>query len=44
MGGFADHVFEGMAPGSQSHLGPTGWYRNTLAVTGACLAVRREVF
>ncbi|CAA9341823.1 MAG: O-antigen biosynthesis protein rfbC, partial [uncultured Frankineae bacterium] len=44
LGGFADHVFEGMAPGSASLLGPTGWYRNVLAVTGACLAVRREVF
>ncbi|WP_225234662.1 rhamnosyltransferase WsaF family glycosyltransferase [Klenkia terrae] len=44
MGGFADHVFEGMAPGSDSIYGPTDWYRNVLAVTGACLAVRREVF
>jgi GT2 family glycosyltransferase/glycosyltransferase involved in cell wall biosynthesis len=44
MGGFADHVFEGMQPGSPSLLGPTGWYRNVLAVTGACLAVRRSVF
>ena len=42
MGGFADHVFEGMAPGSDSLLGPTDWYRNVLAVTGACLAIRRE--
>jgi ABC-type polysaccharide/polyol phosphate transport system ATPase subunit/GT2 family glycosyltransferase/predicted SAM-dependent methyltransferase len=44
LGGFADHVFEGMAPGSPSLLGPTGWYRNVLAVTGACLAVRRDRF
>jgi GT2 family glycosyltransferase/predicted SAM-dependent methyltransferase/glycosyltransferase involved in cell wall biosynthesis len=44
IGGFADHVFEGMKPGSQSHFGPTGWYRNVLAVTGACLAIRRELF
>ena len=44
MGGFADHVFEGMAPGSPSLLGNAGWYRNVLAVTGACLAVRREVY
>jgi GT2 family glycosyltransferase len=44
MGGFADHVFEGMPPGSDSIYGPTDWYRNVLAVTGACLAVRREVF
>lgn len=44
LGGFADHVFQGMAPGSDSLLGPTSWYRNVLAVTGACMAVRREAF
>jgi glycosyltransferase involved in cell wall biosynthesis/predicted SAM-dependent methyltransferase len=44
MGGFADHVFEGMRPGSDSLLGPTGWYRDVLAVTGACAAMRRELF
>ncbi|MGH9281797.1 MAG: glycosyltransferase, partial [Acidimicrobiales bacterium] len=44
LGGFADHVFQGMEPGSDSLLGPTGWYRNVMAVTGACLAVRRDVF
>ncbi|MFN2537826.1 MAG: glycosyltransferase, partial [Mycobacteriales bacterium] len=44
LGGFADHVFEGMKPGSPSHLGPTGWYRNVLSVTSACVAIRRELF
>ncbi|HEX2700602.1 MAG TPA: glycosyltransferase [Acidimicrobiales bacterium] len=44
LGGFADHVFQGMEPGSDSLLGPTGWYRNVLAVTGACLGVRRDLF
>jgi GT2 family glycosyltransferase/glycosyltransferase involved in cell wall biosynthesis len=44
MGGFADHVFEGMRPGSDSIYGPTTWYRNCLSVTGACVAVEREVF
>ncbi|MDX6220609.1 MAG: O-antigen biosynthesis protein [Frankiales bacterium] len=44
LGGFADHVFEGMAPGSPSPLGPTGWYRNVLSVTSACVAIRRELF
>ena len=44
LGGFADHVFQGMKPGSDSLLGPTDWYRNVLAVTGACMAVRREAF
>jgi GT2 family glycosyltransferase/glycosyltransferase involved in cell wall biosynthesis len=44
MGGFADHVFGGMRPGSQTLLGPTGWYRNVLSVTSACVAIRRELF
>ncbi|WP_164704687.1 glycosyltransferase [Blastococcus litoris] len=44
MGGFADHVFEGMAPGSDSIFGSSDWYRNVLAVTGACCAVTRELF
>ncbi len=42
--GFADHVFQGMRPDSRSMFGSTSWYRNVLAVTGACLAVRRSVF
>ena len=32
----------GHAPRSSSLLGPTAWYRNVLAVTGACLAIRRD--
>jgi GT2 family glycosyltransferase/glycosyltransferase involved in cell wall biosynthesis/predicted SAM-dependent methyltransferase len=44
LSGFADHLFQGMAPDSMSLLGPTSWYRNVLAVTGACCAVRRELF
>ncbi|HEY9472758.1 MAG TPA: glycosyltransferase [Mycobacteriales bacterium] len=44
MGGFADHLFQGMRPGDDSLFGSTRWYRNTLAVTGACLAVRRQLF
>jgi O-antigen biosynthesis protein len=44
LGGFADHIFEGMRPGSDSMFGRTDWYRNGLAVTGACMAVRRQVF
>jgi O-antigen biosynthesis protein len=42
--GFADHVFEGALPGEDTYFGRTDWYRNTLAVTGACLALRREVY
>jgi GT2 family glycosyltransferase len=44
MSGFADHVFAGMRPGSDSIYGPTDRTRNVLAVTGACCAVSREVF
>jgi O-antigen biosynthesis protein len=42
--GFAEHLFRGMVPGSWSPLGSTEWYRDVTAVTGACLAVRRDVF
>ncbi|TXN28244.1 glycosyltransferase [Lacisediminihabitans profunda] len=43
-GGFADNLFSGMRPGSDTLIGPTSWYRNALAVTGACVAVRRTDF
>jgi glycosyltransferase involved in cell wall biosynthesis len=33
-----------MRPGGESAFGPTDWTRNVLAVTGACLAIRRELF
>ena len=42
--GLAGHLFQSMAPHSETLLGSTGWTRNTLSVTGACLAVRRTVF
>ncbi len=44
LGGFADHLFQGMHPGEDSLIGSTRWYRNSLSVTAACVAVRREVF
>ncbi len=44
LGGYADHLFQAMRPGEDSLLGSTRWYRNVLSVTGACLAVRRDVF
>jgi GT2 family glycosyltransferase len=44
IGGFAGHLFGGLQPGEPTLLGPTSWYRNTLAVTAACLAIRREAF
>jgi O-antigen biosynthesis protein len=44
LGGFADHVFEGMRPGSDSIFGSTDWYRDVLAVTGACCAIERSLY
>jgi GT2 family glycosyltransferase/glycosyltransferase involved in cell wall biosynthesis len=44
LNGFADNLFQGMAPHSESLLGPTDWYRNCLSVTAACVAVRRDVW
>jgi len=44
MNGFADHLFEGMAPGVDTMFGPTWWIRNCLSVTAACVAVRRDLF
>lgn len=44
MQGLAEHLFQGMAPGAPSLLGPTTWYRNMLAATGACLAITRADF
>jgi GT2 family glycosyltransferase len=43
-GGFADNLFAGMKPDSDTIMGPTSWYRDTLAVTGACVAIRRTDF
>jgi GT2 family glycosyltransferase/glycosyltransferase involved in cell wall biosynthesis len=42
--GFADHLFIGLEPHTDTIFGSTDWYRNTLSVTGACVAVRRELF
>jgi GT2 family glycosyltransferase/glycosyltransferase involved in cell wall biosynthesis len=44
MRGLAEHLFQGMAPGAPSLLGPTTWYRNMLAATGACLAITKADF
>ena len=44
LNGLADHLFKGMPPHSDTLLGSTDWTRNTISVTGACLAVRRSVF
>ena len=42
--GFAGHLFQGQRPGSSTLLGSSSWYRNVLAVTAACVAVRRDTF
>ena len=42
--GFAGHLFAGLRPRSATLLGSTSWYRNVLAVTAACVAVRRRDF
>ncbi len=43
-GGFAGHPFTGQAENTSGFFGSTEWYRDYLAVTGACMAMRREVF
>ncbi|MCX9073315.1 MAG: glycosyltransferase [Candidatus Methanoperedens sp.] len=40
MNGFAGHIFAGI----YENYGYTQWYRNYLAVTGACMMIRRQVF
>jgi len=44
LGGVAAHPFERLSEEAQGPLGLVGWYRNWLAVTGACQVTRREVF
>lgn len=42
--GFAGHIFAGLPEGYGGIFGFVEWYRDFLAVTGACLMMRREVF
>jgi O-antigen biosynthesis protein len=44
LSGFAEHLFRGLEPGTWTLMGSTEWYRNGSAITGACLAMSREVF
>lgn len=44
MSGHANHVFNGAKDVDDGPFGSTDWYRNYLAITGACMMVRREVF
>ena len=42
--GHGSHIFDHGTDGRYTFYGSTEWYRNYLAVTGACLMMRREVF
>src|SRR5829696_1878842 len=42
MNGFADHLFAGNRPGDDTLIGSTAWYRDSLSVTAACVAVTKE--
>ena len=44
MSGFADHLFAGLPPHSDTPLGSTDWYRNTSANTAACVALERSLW
>lgn len=44
MTGYAGHVFAGLPDHSFTYFGSTDFERNVLAVTGACMMVRKEVF
>jgi len=44
MTGFAGHVFSGLLDGVYTYFGSVDFPRNYLAVTGACMMIRREVF
>jgi GT2 family glycosyltransferase/cyclopropane fatty-acyl-phospholipid synthase-like methyltransferase len=44
MEGHASHVFWGAVERQSGPFGSVDWYRNYMAVTGACMMIRREVF
>lgn len=44
MHGFADHLVAGCRPGDDTLIGSTTWYRNSLSVTAACVAVDHGLF
>ncbi len=44
LGGLAGHIFAGMDEGVSTIFGSTEWYRDYVAVTGACMLTRREAF
>jgi GT2 family glycosyltransferase/glycosyltransferase involved in cell wall biosynthesis len=42
--GHGSHIFNGCKENFYGFFGSTEWYRNYMAVTGACMTMRREVF
>jgi O-antigen biosynthesis protein len=42
--GLADHRFQGMEPHSDTIIGSTDWYRDSVANTAACVALRRSLW
>jgi GT2 family glycosyltransferase len=44
MEGHASHVFWGAQEKQSGPFGSVDWYRNFMAVTGACMMIRRKVF
>lgn len=44
MQGFAGHPFAGVRDNFNGPFGSTEWYRDYLAITGACMMVRKKVF
>lgn len=44
MNGLAEHLFGRMEPHRDTKFGHTDWIRNTMAVTAACVAIRRDVW
>jgi glycosyltransferase involved in cell wall biosynthesis len=43
-GGHGSHLFDGARESTYGPFGSTEWYRDCLAVTGACLAIHRRLF
>lgn len=44
MTGFAGHVFAGLPEHSYTYFGSADFVRNVLAVTGACMMIKRDLF
>ncbi|KFE66362.1 glycosyltransferase [Hyalangium minutum] len=44
LGGYAGHPFTQLAPTASTPMGRADWTRNYLAVTGACVMMRRTIF